>query len=138
MRSSAQRPELERVGSVWPSLTKPHSGLPPTAGQPALEATASWIVFQVSLPPADLSSALARSSQTTKTSGVSTSGCGASALPSPAKSAVPYFVCQSPAARLSTSESAGLHSVGFILPSTTPRPPSTHPFPPPFPPPPPC
>ncbi len=116
MERSACRPELERVGSVWPSLTKPHSGLPPTAGQPRFEATASCSTFQVTLP-SDLSSASARSSQMTKTSGVITSGCGASALPSGATNSLPVLVVQSDAPRDITSESAGLHSAGFSVPS---------------------
>src|SRR3954471_18280062 len=71
---SAWTPELDRLGSVWPSLTKPQAGLPPIAGQPFGDATALWIVFHDSWPLVSPVSTLARSSQTTNTSGDSSSG----------------------------------------------------------------
>src|SRR5262249_43268693 len=117
IESSASSPEFDRVGSVWPSLTNPQSGLPPTAGQPRFEAIAPCSAFHVSFPSAALSSGSARSSQTTKTSGVITSGAGASDEPSAAISSEPVLVVQSAAPRPSTSESAGLQRTGFSLPS---------------------
>src|SRR5437879_3657767 len=50
MRTNAWSPELERVGSVWHSLTKLHLGSPPMAAQPWFEATASWMAFH-EMPP---------------------------------------------------------------------------------------
>src|SRR5438105_15608852 len=69
IRYSAWMPEFDLVGSVWPSLTKPQRPWPPTASQPLGEVTASWIVFHEIAPPDDLTSASARSSHATNTSG---------------------------------------------------------------------
>src|SRR5215468_302933 len=114
-------PEFDRLGSVWPSVTNPHPGLPPIPAQPLGEPTALRIALQVSgvmasEPVGALTSALARSSQTTNTSGVSTSGCGALS-PVVGNRADWFLVFQSAARRLATSESAGLHSTGRSVPS---------------------
>src|SRR5215470_13503327 len=80
--ASASIPEFDLLGSVWPRLTNPQAGLPPIPAQPLGELTALRMSLQVSgvtasEPAGALTSTLARSSQTTNTSGVSTSGCGA-------------------------------------------------------------
>ena len=68
---------LRRIGVA--ELDEAPLGLAPD-GRPALRSTttALWIAFHETCPPAALSSACARSSQITNTSGVITSGCGAS------------------------------------------------------------
>src|SRR5262245_63246454 len=109
-------PEFDLFGSVWPSVMKPHAGLPPIPAQPLGDATAFWIAFHDSWPLLDGSSTLARSSQTTNTIGVSRSGCGPLS-PEVGNSAAWFLVCQSDASRLATSESAGLQSTGRSLPS---------------------
>src|SRR5450432_4255228 len=67
------------------------------------------------VPPPKLSSALARSSQATNTSGLKSSGSGASS-PS-ANAACPFFVSQSAENNFNTKESAGDQSTGLRLPS---------------------
>src|SRR5215831_14614649 len=116
MSAIACRPEFDLLGSVWPSVTKPQLGLPPMPAQPLGDATALRIALQVSgvtasEPAGAPTSTLARSSHTTNTIGVSTSGWGA-ASPVAGNSADWFLVCQSAASRLATSESAGLHSTG--------------------------
>src|SRR5215813_8480408 len=99
MSAIACMPELDLVGSVWPSVTNPQPGLPPIPAQPLGELTAFWMVVHDSWPLPLGSSTLARSSQTANTIGVSSSGCG------PASPVVGYsdawcLVCQSEASRL--------------------------------------
>src|SRR5207237_9071150 len=71
-------PLLDVSGEVWPNLTGPQLSLPPSAFQPPAFAIASCKSRQKSFGPFGQST-FARSSHPTTTSGLFTSGCGASA-----------------------------------------------------------
>src|SRR3954470_20368986 len=102
MSAIACMPEFDLFGSVWPRLTKPHAGLPPIPAQPLGDDTAWWIVFHDSWPFfAPSTSTLARSCQTTNTSGVSNRGWGP-VSPVVGNSGDWFLVCQSDARRLAT------------------------------------